>query len=223
LSIATRWVRARGKAMQEAVPQGEGGMTALLGLEDAQVQVLCAEATEKAKSTTGEDEFAEPANYNAPGQVVIAGTTAALEACETILKSKEIKGAKAIPLPVSAPFHSRLMQPARQAMADLFSQLAEEDKPRPLQCPYVPNDVARVVSEHALILDHLIEQIDHPVLWKQTIELFCQRGLETAVEFGPGKVLAGLNKRIARNIGKKFQTFSLGAIEDVASLEGLLK
>jgi [acyl-carrier-protein] S-malonyltransferase len=168
------------------------------------------------------DSVVEPANFNAPGQVVIAGSVDALQEAAQLITSGAFPGGKSIPLQVSAPFHCSLMKPAREQMEKFFADLPLEQKPRALKCPYFPNRTGRMTTESSLILKLLEEQMDHPVLWEQSVlaamESFadCNAG----IEFGPGKVLQGLNKRITKKAGRPFGTSSLG---DVTSLKEISK
>ncbi len=211
LATATYWVRERGRAMQTAVPAGQGTMAAIMGLEDDAVIALCREATAAAKAkraqgTSAEltvEAIVEAANFNAPGQVVVAGSTDAVaEALALITAAKgtgsAYAGGKAIPLQVSAPFHCKLMAPARDRMAELFAQAGAADKAKAPVYPYVPNRTARLTREPGVVFELLVEQVDHPVLWKQSVVALLEGGYTTAVEVGPGRVLAGLVKRIAQ-------------------------
>ncbi|MBC7693778.1 MAG: ACP S-malonyltransferase [Methylotenera sp.] len=225
LSDAVRWVKARGAAMQQAVPAGNGTMAAVLNLDDSKIEALCHEATSIAKSKRASGDSPElkveaivqPANFNAPGQIVIAGSTDAVAEAITLIKSSgaggDYAGAKAIALSVSAPFHCSLMKPARDRMASLF---AAHQKPAALNCPYVPNRTARISSEPGVIFELLVEQVDHPVLWKQSMTALIQEGFEIGVEFGPGKVLQGLSKRIAAPLEKPF---AMSGVNDVANFK----
>ncbi|MDR3608248.1 MAG: ACP S-malonyltransferase [Oligoflexia bacterium] len=217
LSTAAYWVRERGRAMQIAVPAGQGTMAAVMGLEDAQVSSLCEKATAaaKAKRAPGSEHsveaVVEPANYNAPGQIVIAGSTDAVaEAIALIKAGGDFAGGKAIPLSVSAPFHCRLMRAARDRMAGLFSGAAPADQPKTPICPYIPNRTGRMTREPGVIFELLVEQVDHPVLWKQSMTHLIELGYTTGIEFGPGKVLAGLAKRIAQAAGGSLTVQSMG-------------
>jgi len=232
LSTAVRWVRERGLAMQQAVPAGQGTMAALLGMDDDKVRALCLKATDSAltQRKTGKPEeitvdcIVEPANFNAPGQVVIAGSVDAVQEAAALVKAGgEFAGGKVIPLQVSAPFHCRLMTAARDRMAELFKQSKSEDLPRMLACPYVPNRTARIIQEPGLVLELLIEQIDHPVLWRQSVVALAEANFTHAVEFGPGKVLTGLAKRITQPIGKSFTMLNVGDSAQIKALETLLK
>ena len=228
LNVAVRWVRERGLAMQKAVPAGEGTMAAIIGLEDEQVDQLCKNATSIAKEQRSKGEFPEisveaivqPANFNSPGQVVIAGSIDAVAAALSLIKTEdEFKGGKGIPLQVSAPFHCSLMAPARDRMAQLFSETNSLEKPRPLECAYVPNRTARMTSESGVIFELLIEQIDHPVLWKQSMETLLKVGFTTGFEFGPGKVLQGLTKRISTPLGIKSSLLGVSDSSGLKSVE----
>ena len=227
LSTATRWVRERGLAMQKAVPAGEGTMAAILGLEDDRVKKLCEAATqgaqEKQATPSSSLLIVEPANFNAPGQVVIAGSTPAVQEALSLIKAGgEFAGGKAIPLQVSAPFHCKLMSPARDRMAQLFAQASSHEKAKNLPCPYVPNRTARLSLESNLVFELLVEQVDHPVLWKQSVETLLNSGMNTSIEFGPGKVLSGLIKRISSPIGKSCALHSVSDTASVKALEALM-
>jgi [acyl-carrier-protein] S-malonyltransferase len=202
---AVAWVRARGRAMQAAVPEGQGGMSAVLGLENDQVRSACEAAMASARKTEP-DAVVEPANFNAPGQVVIAGSKSALD-----LAAKEIQAlkGKVMPLPVSAPFHCALMRPAREAMARIFSAVSPEARPKALRFPYLPNRTARITSEPGVVFDLLIDQIDHPVLWSQSMEAAIASGETQGLELGSGNVLCGLMKRISKASGKSFELQTL--------------
>jgi [acyl-carrier-protein] S-malonyltransferase len=230
LATAARWVRERGRAMQAAVPAGQGGMAAIMGMEDAQVDALCAAAVKSAETKrsggaglVGETEVTvecvlSPANYNAPGQTVIAGAADAVAEAVALIKAGEFSG-KAIPLAVSAPFHCALMAPARERMAELFAAANSDETPRTLRFPYVPNRTARLTQEASVVFELLVDQVDHTVQWRQSVAMLIERGYTQACEFGPGKVLQGLAKRIAGGIpGANFS--SIG-VSDMASLAGL--
>lgn len=230
LGMAAQWVRERGLAMQKAVPAGQGTMAAILNMEDERLTRLCEKATalaveKRASSDTADftvPALVQPANFNAPGQIVIAGSTDAVQQAIALIKSDpEFSGAKAIPLQVSAPFHCQLMEPARKRMAELFQASAQ--KPKTPFCPYIPNRTGRLTQEAGLVFDLLIEQIDHPVLWKQSIQALLASEFHTAIEFGPGKVLAGLIKRIASAEGKTCTLASMGDPASLSTLPNLLK
>jgi [acyl-carrier-protein] S-malonyltransferase len=230
LATAAYWVKERGRAMQSAVPVGQGGMAAVMGLDDEAIAKLCARATELAKekraagarSDLAVEACVEPANFNDPGQTVIAGSADAIDEAVALIKAGEFAG-KAIPLAVSAPFHCRLMRPARERMAELFSQAPAGDRAKTPSFPYFPNRTARLTREPGLVFEFLIEQVDHPVLWKQTVASMVTGAggdYTHAIEFGPGKVLQGLVKRgmqaALRDPGGK--TLALAGVSDTATL-----
>jgi [acyl-carrier-protein] S-malonyltransferase len=223
LGTAANWVRERGRAMQKAVPAGQGTMAAVLGMEDSQISKLCEAATAnaKAKRSQGEnsdltvDAIVEAANFNAPGQIVIAGSTDAVaEAVALIKAGGDFAGGKAIPLSVSAPFHCKLMRGARDKMAEIFSQ--SSIKAKAPTCGYVPNRTARLTQEAGVVFELLVEQVDHPVLWKQSMTSLLEQDYLAYAEFGPGKVLSGLMKRIGQPVGK---TATTSNISDAATLK----
>jgi [acyl-carrier-protein] S-malonyltransferase len=197
-------VRFRAQAMQTAVPVGVGGMAAILGLEDDTVRTVCADA---ARESAG---IVEAVNFNAPAQVVIAGHKAAVEkACE-LAKAKGAK--RALPLPVSAPFHSSLLQPASDRLREYLASVE-------IKVPHIPlvNNVdVAVVSEPAAIKDALVRQAAGAVRWVECVQSMAQSGVTHVIECGPGKVLAGLTKRIDGNLVG-------AAITDPASLDEALK
>lgn len=190
-------VRFRAQAMQEAVPAGEGAMAALLGLDADQVREVCAVAAQ--------GEVVEAANLNAPGQIVIAGGKAAVDRAIEIARERGAK--RAMALPVSAPFHCALMRPAAERLAE---RLAEVEFSVPRIAVLNNVDVA-VCSEPAAIRDALVRQAFSPVRWIETVEALSGQGLSALYECGPGKVLAGMNKRIAKGLPG-------GAIHDADSL-----
>ena len=188
LAQAAPLVRFRAAAMQEAVPVGTGAMAAILGMAAEQVRAGCAEA--QASFGAGSAEVVEAVNFNDPMQTVIAGSKAAVEkACE-VLKANGAK--RALPLPVSAPFHSSLMKPAAER---LRAQLAETVLAAP-QIPVINNIDVAVESDADRIRDALYRQAFGPVRWVECVQAIKARGLNTVVECGPGKVLAGMTKRI---------------------------
>lgn len=229
---AIAWVRERGLAMQKAVPIGVGTMCAVLGAEDAQIEEWCKEATATAKAarTAGSSNpqgtewtvacTVEPANFNSQGQVVVSGSVDAVQALETLIAEKKIRGVMAKRLNVSAPFHSSLMKPARDRMEAIFKTAAA---PGALTVPYIPNRTARITQEPGVVFPLLSEQVDHSVLWKQSVETLLQQGYTRAVEFGPGKVLQGLAKRIAKSAGVEFETYPIYDLETLKVAEGALK
>lgn len=186
LEDGVRLVALRGRLMQQAVPAGEGAMAAILGLDDDVVRQCCAEA-----ATAG---VVEAVNFNAPGQVVIAGASTAVA---TAIEKLKAAGAKrALPLPVSVPSHCALMKPAaeqlRVALADVAFNLPV--------IPVVQNVAARIEPDAAAMRDALVRQLHSPVLWVQTVEALAGLGVSRALECGPGKVLCGLNKRIVKEL-----------------------
>jgi [acyl-carrier-protein] S-malonyltransferase len=189
LADAVRLVRFRAQAMQDAVPVGTGAMAAILGLDYQKVVDGCAEAARSFGTNSG--EVVEAANFNDPVQTVIAGSKAAVEkACE-VLKAGGAK--RALPLPVSAPFHSSLMKPAAERLRE---RLAATPFAAP-RFPVVNNIAASVESDPDRIRGALYEQAFGPVRWVDCIRAIAGRGVSVVVECGPGKVLAGLTKRIA--------------------------
>lgn len=177
-------VRFRAEAMQTAVPVGTGGMAAILGLDDATVIKICAEAS------TASGGVVEAVNFNAPGQVVIAGASGAVtKACE-LLKAAGAK--RALPLPVSAPFHSSLLQPASEK---LKGYLANIEFKAPI-ISVINNVDVEILNDPIAIKDALVRQAAKPVRWHETIQAMAQQGVTQVIECGPGKVLAGLTKRI---------------------------
>jgi [acyl-carrier-protein] S-malonyltransferase len=199
---AVKLVRLRAQAMQEAVPQGEGAMAALLGLDEAAAVEACAEAAQ--------GEVVSAANLNSPGQIVIAGSRAAVERAMLAAKARGAK--RAVLLPVSAPFHCALMKPAAER---LQLRLADIEVRVPL-IPVLNNVDVAVEDQPARIKDALVRQAYSPVRWIETVQEIARRGASHVFECGPGKVLAGMTKRIEGSLVG-------GAIADVASLEETLK
>jgi [acyl-carrier-protein] S-malonyltransferase len=189
LTQAAPLVRFRAQAMQQAVPVGLGAMAAILGMQADKVVALCADVTEAFGA--GSAEVVEAVNFNDPMQTVIAGSKAAVEkACEVI---KGAGAKRALPLPVSAPFHSSLMKPAAEA---LRARLADIQFAAP-QIPVLNNVDVAIESDPARIRDALVRQAAGPVRWVESVLALKARGVETVVECGPGRVLAGMTKRIA--------------------------
>jgi [acyl-carrier-protein] S-malonyltransferase len=199
LADAARLLKARGQAMQQAVPVGEGGMSALLGAEIDQAEEL---AKECAAATGG---VCVVANDNAPGQVVISGTRAAIDKAPEIAKAKGIK--RAMALNVSAPFHSPMMQPAADKMRDALAAVTI----RPPAAPVVANVTAAEVSEPEMIRRLLVEQITARVRWRESVLAFRGLGVETTIEAGGNKVLTGMVKRIDKDL----QTVTLDTPADI--------
>lgn len=182
---AVKLVADRGRFMQEAVPAGQGGMAAIVGLDDDQVRVLCEQ--------NANGEVLAPVNFNSPGQVVIAGTAAAVGRAVANAKAAGAKLAK--PLPVSVPSHCALMHPAAERMHARLKQV-EVRAPR---IPVLHNAHVRAETDPEAIRDALVRQIESPVRWVETVQKMAADGIGKLVECGPGKVLAGLNKRIAKD------------------------
>lgn len=186
LEDAVRVCRARGLAMQDAVAPGLGAMAAVLGVEDDALEAMCAEAR-------GAGGVVSPANFNAPGQTVIAGDAAAVERAGQLVKAH---GGKLIPLNVSAPFHCALMAPACRHVALALGR-GRVDAPT---FDVFANVDAAPKSDPIAIVDALVRQVDSPVQWVRTVEAMRSRGVTHLLEIGPGKVLAGLVKRIDKNL-----------------------
>ena len=195
-------VRFRAQAMQEAVPVGQGGMAAILGLSDEDVRAVCNEAAN--------GEVVEPVNFNAPAQVVIAGHKTAVERACDIAKAKGAK--RALTLPVSAPFHSSLLKPA----SDRLRRYLEGVTFKTPVIPIINNVDVSLLTDTIAIKDALVRQAASPVRWVETILLMQASGMQRVIECGPGKVLSGLVKRITTEL----QT---DAIVDQASMESLLE
>jgi [acyl-carrier-protein] S-malonyltransferase len=193
-------VRFRAEAMQAAVPAGQGGIAAILGLDDDAVKAACAEAAQ--------GEIVEPANFNSPGQLVISGTRTAVERAIEIAKAKGAK--RAMMLPMSVPAHSSLM---RLAADRLKARFADAKFKAPI-APVVQNFDVASFSDPAEIKDALIRQLSGPVRWIETIKYFADAGVKHVVECGPGRVLVGLNKRIDDRI-------QAASIHDHASLDAV--
>ncbi|WP_136066792.1 ACP S-malonyltransferase [Modicisalibacter radicis] len=179
-----RLVRLRGEAMQQAVPAGEGAMAAVLGLDDAAVEQACADAAQGA--------VVSAVNYNAPGQVVIAGNKAAVD--RAVALCQEAGAKRALPLPVSVPSHCALMRPAAERLAEAMKDI-ELKTPR---YTVIQNVDAHAHADVETLRTRLIEQLYQPVRWTACVEAMTGLGAEVIVECGPGKVLTGLNKRVAK-------------------------
>lgn len=201
ITTAVPLVRFRAQAMQEAVPVGQGGMAAILGLDDDAVRAACAAAAQ--------GEVVEPVNFNAPAQVVIAGAKAAVErACD---EAKKLGAKRALPLPVSAPFHSSLLAPASARLREYLAGVAIAAP----QVPVINNVDVAAETDPARIADALARQAAAPVQWVRTVLELQSRGVSHVVECGPGKVLTGLVKRIAPEL-------TAISISDAASLAAAL-
>ncbi len=197
---ALRTVRARGTYMQEAVPAGVGAMAAILGVEPDILAEICREAAE--------GEVVAPANFNSPGQIVIAGHAGAVARAIEIAKSRGFR--KAMLLPVSAPFHCSLMVPAGERLAETLAGVNIGN----LEIPVVTNVEARPNQEKDRVKPLLVKQVSAPVLWEESVLRMTGLGVDRFIEIGPGKVLSGLIKRTAKSV-------DVGNVEDIASLHTL--
>lgn len=193
-------VRDRGKYMQEAVPSGEGGMAALLGLDNDTVIKVCEE--------NAQGDVLQAVNFNAPGQVVIAGSAAAIE--RAVPAAKEAGAKRAMPLPVSIPAHSSLMTPAAERLAERIAGISLS-KP---MIPVLHNCNVTVAESVDDVAKNLVTQLDSPVRWVESIEAMKQQGITQFVESGPGKVLSGLVKRIVKDV-------TVNCVETPASIKEL--
>jgi [acyl-carrier-protein] S-malonyltransferase len=193
---AVQTVRLRGKFMQEAVPVGEGAMAAILGMEREEVEKLCEEAAA--------GEVLSPANFNCPGQIVIAGH---LKAVHRAIERVKQNGKRAVLLPVSAPFHSPLMKPAGARLEKALEEISVRD----LNVPVVTNVEAEINTSKEKIKALLVAQVSSPVRWEESMRRMIKEGVEQILEIGPGKVLSGLMKRIDREV----ETWNL---EDIQTL-----
>jgi len=196
---AVKLVHLRGQAMQEAVPEGLGGMAAIMGGDGAVVEALCRDAAE--------GEVVSPANFNAPGQIVISGHKTAVARAAALAGERKLK---AIVLNVSAPFHCSLMAPAAARMKSALAAVQLGS----LAFPVLPNVEAAPNRDVSRVPDLLVRQVDSPVQWQQTILAMAQAGVGSALEIGPGKVLAGLVKRIDKSVS----VLSVGDSESVAKI-----
>jgi len=197
---AVRTVRQRGAFMQEAVPVGVGAMAAILGLDTLELEAVCQEAAQ--------GQVVSPANFNSPGQVVIAGHATAVERAIELAKARGAK--RAMPLPVSAPFHCSLMLPAGERLREVLAGIAVG----PLRTPVVSNVEAAPNSDAGRVKELLVAQVSAPVRWDESVQKMAELGVERFIEIGPGKVLAGLIKRIAKGAAAQ-------SVEDVAGLKAL--
>ncbi|MBL7671699.1 MAG: ACP S-malonyltransferase [Bdellovibrionaceae bacterium] len=215
LSHATQAVRRRGQAMQAAVPVGQGGMMATLGLDENQARWLC----DWAKKESGFGPLS-PANFNCPGQIVISGNTKTLDWLRLNLKPEEIPGAprrvKLIPLSVSAPFHCEMMAPAEAVMREVLTGIPFAKG----LFPIVQNFQADFEEDPQKLRENLIRQVSAPVLWTQSLETIKKKGLFQFIEFGHGQVLKGLLKKID---SENFQVWTTSSLDEVRALESHLK
>jgi len=182
---AVRIVRQRGTFMQEAVPVGTGAMAAILGLDKETLERVCQDAAL--------GQVVSPANFNSAGQVVIAGNTEAVDRAMNLAKEHGAK--RALPLPVSAPFHCSLMIPAGERLADVLADIKVGD----MTVPVITNVEAAPNQDASRVCQLLVDQVSAPVLWEDTIACMIKLGVERYIEIGPGKVLAGLVKRMAKD------------------------
>lgn len=198
---AVNLVKKRGRFMTEAVPEGQGGMFAIMGLDDKAVYDICSECSKYG--------FVAPANFNAPGQIVIAGEADAVE--KTAQAAKE-KGAKmVVKLNVSGPFHTAMLKPASDKLAVELQKLNLEN----MKIPVVTNVTGKIVENNEDIIPLLIKQVMSPVKWVDTINTMVENGVDTFVEIGPGKALCGFVKRIAKGA-------AILNVEDIKSLNKTL-
>lgn len=199
---AVRIVRARGRYMQEAVPLGEGGMVAVIGLDAGAVREVC-------QGISGPGGVVEAVNFNSPGQVVIAGDHKALVRAVEALNQRGAR--KCIPLSVSAPFHSSLMKPAGERLSAELAGVAVKDP----SIPVVSNVTAGYHGSGQAVKELLVKQVFSPVRWEECVETLIDGGVNTFVEVGPGRVLSGLVRKISRDV-------NIMNVEDCSSLEKVL-
>jgi len=203
---AAKAVRKRGIFMQEEVPAGEGGMAAILGMKAKDIEDIIAPYDQ-----------VQIANYNCPGQIVISGETEQVK--EAADKLKEAGAKRAVLLNVSGPFHSSLLSGAGTKLEKVLDELTIE-KP---QIPYVANVNASYVTEQAEIQPLLVKQVSNSVRWQQSVEAMVADGVDTFIEIGPGRTLAGFNKKISKEIGKEIITYTVGTMEDIDKVVEALK
>jgi len=199
---AVRLVEARGQFMQAAVPPGEGAMAAIIGMDDDAIASAC--------EASAQGQVVAPVNYNSPGQVVIAGSRAAVE--RAMVACKEGGAKRALPLPVSVPSHCALMLPAAEKLRTMLEGMQVSMS----SIPVVQNVDAKVASSGEVIVNNLVAQLHQPVLWTNCVESIAASGVDLVVECGPGKVLNGLTKRINK-------TLQSASINDAASLAATLE
>ncbi len=205
LSDAVRTVRARGRYMQEAVPVGTGAMAAVIGAELSEVERICAEA----RASFPDGQVCSVANFNSPGQAVIAGNTEAVDRAIELLNGV---AKRVIKLKVSAPFHCALMKPAQDRLAQDLERLFNQPGFNKPAIPVVTNVDARPTTAPHELRDALMRQVSAPVRWVESMQLLIEQGVDTFVEAGPGKVLSGLMRQTSRDV----KTLN---VEDAASLE----
>ncbi|CAI2451269.1 Malonyl CoA-acyl carrier protein transacylase [Serratia liquefaciens] len=199
---AIRLVELRGKLMQEAVPEGTGAMSAIIGLDNAAIAKACGESAQ--------GQVVSPVNFNSPGQVVIAGNKEAVERAGAACKAAGAK--RALPLPVSVPSHCALMKPAADKLAVALQDITFSAP----QVPVVNNVDVRAESDPEAIRSALVRQLYSPVRWTESVEFMAAQGVTSLLEVGPGKVLTGLTKRIV-------DTLTAAAVNDAASLTAALE
>ena len=200
LEEGARLVHLRGRLMQEAVPEGEGAMAAILGLDPSAVEEICRKG-----APSGE---CQPANFNSPGQVVVSGETAFVKGVMALAKERGAK--RVVPLNVSAPFHSRQMRPVADKLLEAFGKCAWKEP----SAPVVSNAWARPVSTVEEIQRALFDQTFHPVLWCDSVNEMADRGVDSFLEIGPGTVLSGLVKKCCKGLAVR----SLGKLGELDSV-----
>ncbi len=195
---ALRLVHLRGKAMQEAVPVGLGGMAAVMGMEPEALEALCAQAAQ--------GQVCSPANFNGAGQIVISGHQSAIDRAVALAKAQK---ARAIPLKVSAPFHCALMAPAADKVAEALARI----EVGPMRVPVVSNVEATANQDSARVKDLLVKQVTGAVRWQESVEYIAAQGVSRGIELGHGAVIKGLVKRIAKDI----EVLNVGSADELAS------
>ena len=198
---AAKAVRKRGIFMQEEVPAGEGGMAAILGMDAATID-----------ANIEEFDKVQVANYNCPGQIVSSGETEQVK--QAADKLKEAGAKRAVLLNVSGPFHSSLLTGAGTKLKAVLDELTIEAP----QIPYVANVNASYITKQEEIEPLLVQQVSNSVRWQQSVEAMVADGVDTFIEIGPGKTLAGFNKKIGKQIGKELTTYSVGTMEDIENV-----
>lgn len=200
-SDAVSLVKKRGKFMTEAVPLGVGAMYAIIGLSNEDVENICRESLEYG--------YVSPANYNAPGQLVIAGEALAVE--KAAIKAKDLGAKMAVKLNVSGPFHTKLLKPASERLAVELNKTAVKE----MKIPVITNVTGNMIEKNEDIVPLLIEQVMSPVKWEQSIKTLVEKGADTFVEIGPGKALSGFVKRICKDV-------TIVNVEDIKTLDKAL-
>jgi [acyl-carrier-protein] S-malonyltransferase len=201
LRDAVRAVHERGRFMQEAVPEGQGAMAAIIGLDAAKVREVC-----QGVSKPEQQLLVEAANFNGPDQTVISGHRAGVEAALEQLKQAGAK--RALPLPVSAPFHCALMQPVAPRLRTVLEQLTVGE----LRCPVISNVEAAPNTDRGRVVELLVEQVTAPVRFTESVQQLAALGVDRLIELGPGRALCGMAKRIDKNL-------ALANVEDRESFE----